>query len=675
MITKIFKIIADTKGANKELDKTSQSLKAVGKSSTATSKGFKMVGTALKGLGIGIVIAKVIGKLTEVLMQNSKIQDLVARAMDTLGKVISVVVDIIFEALKVVDSLTLGFFNLSGEADGATKSLQSQRNEFELLDAGMEKIKLQYQTQIEQLRQVRDDTSLTMEERINANNQIAAVLDEQHATEKAQIEEMIRIKKQLLATDKDNLELKKDLLVTETMLAELDERITGQRSEQLTNVNALKREQADLSKRSRTAIKKEVKSVEEMINALDKYGSKLQKTDEEIHNDALLSMEEDFYKSINEIRSRGKRKRKTEFDDDIKDTKKIIKNQENTLSKLYSQLGKASSEARKNQIREDIAGYRENLKAQKRNLKILQENREKDLRNQGAYSEDEQKLLDFYNEKKKQMIEAYNKKVTDEAKKQADRIRKINEDALRLANEDQLSDFAREFFAIEEKYAKILEQEELGEEERKALKERMLRDQQALEDQYEEEAEAKRKARQQMALDAAVSLANSLVSLSATSAKKEISELDKKLKAGLITEDQYNKRKQKIEENQLRKEKAATLLQIGVDTARGISGAVAAGAGLTFPANLAAIASGVASVLAGIASASAAMNQTIDTPEPNLEEDDVIEQDNNETLGQQASVTFGAIQADAPPIQAYVVESDVSGSQALQEDLDLQATL
>ena len=69
------------------------------------------------------------------------------------------------------------------------------------------------------------------------------------------------------------------------------------------------------------------------------------------------------------------------------------------------------------------------------------------------------------------------------------------------------------------------------------------------------------------------------------------------------------------------------------------------------------------------------MNQTIDTPEPNLEEDDVIEQDNNETLGQQASVTFGAIQADAPPIQAYVVESDVSGSQALQEDLDLQATL
>ena len=37
--------------------------------------------------------------------------------------------------------------------------------------------------------------------------------------------------------------------------------------------------------------------------------------------------------------------------------------------------------------------------------------------------------------------------------------------------------------------------------------------------------------------------------------------------------------------------------------------------------------------------------------------------------------TFGAIEAEAPPVQAFVVESDVSSSQALQNDLDLQATL
>jgi len=37
--------------------------------------------------------------------------------------------------------------------------------------------------------------------------------------------------------------------------------------------------------------------------------------------------------------------------------------------------------------------------------------------------------------------------------------------------------------------------------------------------------------------------------------------------------------------------------------------------------------------------------------------------------------TFGAIETQPPPVQAYVVESDVSNSQALQNDLDLQATL
>ena len=39
------------------------------------------------------------------------------------------------------------------------------------------------------------------------------------------------------------------------------------------------------------------------------------------------------------------------------------------------------------------------------------------------------------------------------------------------------------------------------------------------------------------------------------------------------------------------------------------------------------------------------------------------------------SGSFGAIGTDAPPIQAFVVESDVSNAQALQSELDLQGTL
>lgn len=54
-------------------------------------------------------------------------------------------------------------------------------------------------------------------------------------------------------------------------------------------------------------------------------------------------------------------------------------------------------------------------------------------------------------------------------------------------------------------------------------------------------------------------------------------------------------------------QKAIALFQIGIDTAKGIAGAVAAGAGLVFPANLGAIASGISSVTAGIVSAKKAL--------------------------------------------------------------------
>ena len=54
-------------------------------------------------------------------------------------------------------------------------------------------------------------------------------------------------------------------------------------------------------------------------------------------------------------------------------------------------------------------------------------------------------------------------------------------------------------------------------------------------------------------------------------------------------------------------QKALAITQIAIDTARGISSAIAAGAGLPFPANLPAIASGVAAVLGGIAQAKAVM--------------------------------------------------------------------
>ena len=101
---------------------------------------------------------------------------------------------------------------------------------------------------------------------------------------------------------------------------------------------------------------------------------------------------------------------------------------------------------------------------------------------------------------------------------------------------------------------------------------------------------------------------------------------------------------------------------------------------MPFPLNLGAIATGVASVLAGIVNAKAVLKKvpgggggggdtSVSVPTasviegqgassiPNLES---IEQP---TLGQPA------------PAQAFVVETDISNAQALQQELDLQSTL
>ena len=70
----------------------------------------------------------------------------------------------------------------------------------------------------------------------------------------------------------------------------------------------------------------------------------------------------------------------------------------------------------------------------------------------------------------------------------------------------------------------------------------------------------------------------------------------------------------KDEEKREKIRKALAVAQIAVDTARGISSAVAAGAGVPFPFNIPAIISGVSAVLAGIIQAKSVLGSSDATP-------------------------------------------------------------
>ena len=120
------------------------------------------------------------------------------------------------------------------------------RNEVALLEAGQKKVQLTYQREAELQRQARDDIRLTLEERINANKKLGEILSEQVKTEQVLADKRLALAIKEQAVSGITVESKAAILIAEGELADLQERIAGQRSEQLTNEAALEKELFDL---------------------------------------------------------------------------------------------------------------------------------------------------------------------------------------------------------------------------------------------------------------------------------------------------------------------------------------------------------------------------------------------------------------------------------------------
>ena len=145
--------------------------------------------------------------------------------------------------------------NLQEQTDQLVKNIKAAgdygaavtrlRNEVKLAEATQRGLILEYQREAELQRQVRDDISLTIQERIEANNTLAQILDDQFIKEEELAQKRIALAQLELDQNKDNVDLQVALIDAETALQELRERITSQRSEQLTNLNALQQEYND----------------------------------------------------------------------------------------------------------------------------------------------------------------------------------------------------------------------------------------------------------------------------------------------------------------------------------------------------------------------------------------------------------------------------------------------
>jgi alanyl-tRNA synthetase len=123
--------------------------------------------------------------------------------------------------------------------------------------------------------------------------------------------------------------------------------------------------------------------------------------------------------------------------------------------------------------------------------------------------------------------------------------------------------------------------------------------------------------------------------------------------------------------------KAAAVSNILIDTALAISGAVKAAQSMPFPGNLAAIATGIATVMANLRTAKGILSKA--GAGDGGGDISVGAVGGTPAMGGIGGTipNINSISPDAEmqPVQAFVIENEISDAQALQEELEIQATL
>jgi len=132
------------------------------------------------------------------------------------------------------------------KAIDANKKLANAERELLRIQKQFELQQLVFQKNAELQRQIRDDESKSIEERIEANIQLGKILDEQLAKELNLARKQLEFANLRKIADGDTLETQEAIFDAQIKIAEIEERIAGQRSEQLTNTNSLLKEQEEL---------------------------------------------------------------------------------------------------------------------------------------------------------------------------------------------------------------------------------------------------------------------------------------------------------------------------------------------------------------------------------------------------------------------------------------------
>ena len=152
-------------------------------------------------------------------------------------------------AKKIAEGTTKEAKAISGyvvETVKQGKAMTETNKQAEIAEVLAQGLIEKYDRQAEKLRQVRDDETLTIEQRKKANEELGALLDEQERVMLENAQRVVDAKARQLALDKNNIEFQKEYIQATNELAGIEAQVDGFRSEYKMNQNALDREAIDL---------------------------------------------------------------------------------------------------------------------------------------------------------------------------------------------------------------------------------------------------------------------------------------------------------------------------------------------------------------------------------------------------------------------------------------------
>lgn len=165
--------------------------------------------------------------------------------------------DSFVEAVGEVGSLAQGVAKATADAveqinvkravEQAKTIVENEKN-YELLALQQQRLVEQFDREAEVQRQIRDDESKSIADRIKANEELGKVLKEQADAEKATVQSRIDAINARVKAEGESVELTNELFSLNTELIAIEAKVTGLQSEQKTNVNALRKEELELLK-------------------------------------------------------------------------------------------------------------------------------------------------------------------------------------------------------------------------------------------------------------------------------------------------------------------------------------------------------------------------------------------------------------------------------------------